>query len=240
LKIENIIQANVLASSKLIRLWLPLIATVLVVFANWYVFTVVPNEQVMGAVQRIFYFHVAAAMASYLMIGILFISSCLYLAGKKIEYDVIGQAAGNVALLLCSAVLVSGMIWGHSAWNTWWRWEPRLVSFLVLWLVLLGFNLLRNFVVPGAMQRSVSAVVGILAAVNVPVVIFSIKLLNHSEQLHPEVVATQGLQDPRFLNGLLIATAAVFVLSLLLLMLKVVNAALRKDVERLKIILSGY
>src|SRR5690606_1916510 len=117
---------------------------------------------------------------------------------KKHTWDLLAAGSAEIAFVLCSIVLATGMIWGHSAWNTWWRWEPRLVSFLVLWFILFSYVVFRSASSGMHERASYSAVIGILAALNVPIVIFSIKLLDHSEQLHPEVVADQGLGDARY------------------------------------------
>lgn len=194
------------------------------------VFMVVPNERVMGAVQRIFYFHVGAAMGCYALIGILFMSSVMYLISKKILWDQISIAAGEVAALFCTIVLISGMIWGHSAWNTWWRWEPRLVSFLVLWLLLVSYVLMRAFLQSEEKLQSFASIVGIIVAIQIPIVIFSIRLLSPQEQLHPEVVANQGLKDSRFVIALVTANLSVIFLGLLLFLYRVRQEFLKFEI----------
>ena len=94
---------------------LPGLTILMVAFAQIYIFLLVPNEIVMGAVQRIFYFHVASATSAYILTGILLLSSLLFLATNNRIWDASAQAAGEVGFLLCSAVLFSGMIWGHAA-----------------------------------------------------------------------------------------------------------------------------
>lgn len=166
--------------------------------AQWLVLMVVPNERVMGAVQRIFYFHVGSAFACYASFGVVFFASIYYLATRNPKSDLLSLAAGEVGFAFCTIVLVTGMIWGHSAWNTWFRWEePRLVTFLVLWLIFLSFTILRNFGDP-AKTATHGAVLGILGAVSVPLVVFSIKLLPQSARLHPEVIEHGGLKDPSY------------------------------------------
>ena len=209
-----------LKSSKF-ELGLLSVVALAILFSLELVFMVVPNERVMGAVQRIFYFHVGAAMACYAQIAILFMVSVMYLISKKILWDQIAVAAGEVAALFCTIVLFSGMIWGHSAWNTWWRWEPRLVSFLVLWLLLLSYVLTRAFLQSEEKLQNFASIVGILIAIQIPIVIFSIRLLTPQEQLHPEVVANQGLKDYRFVVALISANLSVIALGGLLLLYRV-------------------
>jgi heme exporter protein C len=169
----------------------------LVVGANYLVFMVVPNERVMGPVQRIFYFHVGSAFACYCSVALMLVGAILYLATRKDEMDSLQASAGEVGFVFCTLVLVSGMIWAKSAWNTAFSFkEPRLVSFLLLWLIFLGFILLRRFGDRARLAQH-SAVLSILGAITVPIVIYSVKILTRG-QLHPQVVENQGLKDPSF------------------------------------------
>jgi len=175
------------------------VLTIILVSASLYlIFMVVPNEVTMGPVQRIFYFHVAAALSCYAAFGAVFVASIAYLATGSRAADRISAACGEVGFVLCTIVLATGMIWGHSAWNTWFRWEePRLVTFLVLWLIFLSFTVLRNFSDPSKTAVH-SAILGILGAASVPLVYVSIKFLPASARLHPEVIEHGGLKDPSY------------------------------------------
>ena len=199
----------------------------LVTYANYLVFVLVPNEKIMGPVQRIFYFHVGAAIACYFSFAIVLFASLAFLATRNRLADLISAAAGEVGFILCSIVLLTGMIWGHSAWNTWFRFEPRLVTFLLLWIIFLSFNFLRMF---GNKERIAfhSAVLGILGALTVPLVVFSIHFLPQSAQLHPQVVGNRGLRDPLFEQALMVATLALIALQFYLVWIRL-RLALLED-----------
>lgn len=193
------------------------LATLLVVgLAQYFIFMVVPNEQVMGAVQRIFYFHVATALACYAAFFVVFVASVSYLTSRDKRHDRISVAAGEVGFVFCTIVLITGMIWGHSAWNTWFRWEePRLVTFLVLWLIFLSFTVLRNFGDP-AKTAVHGSILGIIGAASVPLVYASIKLLPQSARLHPEVIEHGGLKDVWFYRALGVSVVGMLLLCALL------------------------
>ncbi|MCI5066115.1 cytochrome c biogenesis protein [bacterium] len=159
------------------------------------IFLGVPDERVMGAVQRIFYFHVPSAFAAYLSLTGLFIGALGYLATEKKSFDALQESAAEVAFLFSSIMLFTGMIWGNAAWGTPFTLEPRLVSTLLMWLLLCSLNLFRSL---GDSPRlpTHAAVIGILSCLTVPVVIYSIKLLPRFQQLHPQVVQQGGLSDP--------------------------------------------
>ena len=162
--------------------------------AQYFIFLVVPSEVIMGAVQRLFYFHVASALACYLAFGIVFLASLLYLTTRDPKADRISWAAGEVGFVFCTITLITGMIWGRTAWNTWFSWsEPRLVTFLVLWLIFLTFTVLRN-VGDRAKVSAHSSIIGILGAVSVPIVYVSVRLLPETARLHPVVTEKNGLR----------------------------------------------
>jgi heme exporter protein C len=233
MKIEQFVDLRFLLRHPATRVLLPLLSAVAMVAALFVVFLVVPDEREMGAVQRIFYFHVAAATTSYVMIGVLLVGSAFFLLTNNHRWNIFAQAGAGVAFLFCSIVLVSGMIWGHSAWNTWWRWEPRLVSSLVLWLILAAYLLLRSFSAGHPAQSNYLAVLGIVSAVFVPIVIFSIRLLNRSEQAHPQVIARQGLGDPSFKYGLMLSMAALCLYAAWLWIIEMSNRLLAGEYEEL-------
>jgi heme exporter protein C len=193
-----------------------LLTLLIVGVAQYFVFMVVPNEQIMGAVQRIFYFHVATAFACYAAFFAVFVASISYLTSRNKKHDIFCVAAGEVGFVFCTIVLVTGMIWGHSAWNTWFRWEePRLVTFLVLWLIFLSFTVLRNFGDPA--KTSVhGSILGIIGAASVPLVYASIKLLPQSARLHPEVIEHGGLKDPSYWQAFGISVVGMLCLCALL------------------------
>jgi len=207
--------------SPLYRYILPGVVFVSVVVANYFVFLGVPNERIMGAVQRIFYFHVGSAFAVYASLGLLFFGSVCFLITRMSIFDCLARAAGELSFLLASVVLATGIIWGHSAWNVWWRWEPRLVSMLILWMLVLAYSVLRVSVRQESFEhRRGAAVLGILSAVQVPVVVFSVKLMPQVAQLHPQAVGSQGLEDSNYILALLVTIFAMLALSSWLVMLR--------------------
>ena len=92
-------------------------------------------------------------------------------------------------MVFATVVLVSGPLWARSAWNTWWTWEPRLTTFLILWLLYGGYHVVRSSVGAGA-RRAVSSVLGIVLFVNLPIVWKSVEWWRGS--LHPRAVSMTG------------------------------------------------
>lgn len=174
-----------------------LIVAASIFFALYLVFMYVPNERIMGPMQRILYFHAGSATACYVAVFAMFAGALAYIFTKKDHFDRVIQSGTEVALVFASATLFSGMIWGQAAWNTYFRFEPRLVSTLILWLMLFG-GLVFRFLTPYENRPKFASILAILSAMMVPVVIYSVELLPNTVQVHPQVVGDGGLRDPRF------------------------------------------
>jgi heme exporter protein C len=203
-----------LCSGRVIDYIFPVLLFIAVPLSLHFTFIVAPDEKVLGPVQRVLYYHVGSAFSAYLMLGVLFVSSIFYLAFRNIIFFNVAKASARVAFLFSTLVLISGMLWGYSSWNTWWNWEPRLVSMLVLWLFLLSFLYLQSVSFGTIELRAVvSSVLGILCALQVPLVVFSIKLLDRTQQLHPEVVATGGLTEPGYRYAMILSSLTLLALS---------------------------
>ena len=148
-----------------------------------------PYESTMGLVQKIFYFHVPAAMTMFLAAFVCGIASVIYLFGRRAHADRVALAAAELASLFGLIVLVSGPLWARKAWGVWWDWDARLTSTLVLWLTFQAYLLLRRYGGPGSDR--LAAGIAIFAMANVPFVYWSV---NVWRTLHPKTTVVPSLQ----------------------------------------------
>src|SRR5262245_59529098 len=151
--------------------WLAVIAVVAGLGAG---FGLAPREEVQGNVQRIMYIHVPSVLTAYLAFGLVFIGSAGYLITRRTGWDRLAAAAAEIGVLFTGVFIASGSIWGRPTWGVWWTWDARLTSTAVLFLVYLGYLLLRGMVEEPDARARYAAVVGILGAVNIPIVHFSV------------------------------------------------------------------
>lgn len=128
-----------------------------------------------GQLQRIFYFHVPSAWVAYLAFAIVFVSSVAYLRTSSRRWDLLAHGAAEIGVVFTSLVLITGPIWARPVWGTWWQWDARLTSTLVLWLTYLGYLFLRSLSRDPARTGRLAAVVGIVGFLNVPIVHFSVR-----------------------------------------------------------------
>lgn len=138
-------------------------------------FLYAPREAVQGNVQRIMYLHVPSVLTAYLAFGLVLLGSIAYLATRRPGWDRFAGSAGEIGVLFTGLTIVSGSIWGKPTWGTWWTWDARLTSTAVLFLVYVGYLLLRSLIDDPDARARYAAVVGILGAVNIPIVHFSVK-----------------------------------------------------------------
>lgn len=186
-------------------------ALVLMLAALWLVYSVGPDVH-LGYSQKIFYFHVGTAWNAFLAFFVTFVYSVLYLIRRNRRFDNMARAAAEVGLLFTTLVLITGSIWGRSAWNTWWSWEPRLTTTLVLWFIYFVYAMLRGSELSWERKALICAVIGIVGFVDVPIVFVSVTWW---QSLHPVVLGPEGggvspAMVPPMLTSFLAFTALFF------------------------------
>jgi heme exporter protein C len=135
----------------------------------------VPRDAVQGNVQRILYVHVPAILTAYAAIAVVLAGSLGYLATRRPAWDRTAAAAAELAVCFIGITLATGSIWGKPTWGTWWTWDPRLTSTAILFVIYLGYLLLRSAVDEPERAATYAAVVGIVGALDVPIIHFSVE-----------------------------------------------------------------
>jgi heme exporter protein C len=207
--------------------------------ALYAVFLYAPTERTMGDVQRIFYFHVASAWVAFLAFFVVFLASVLYLATRNLQHDLIAASSAEIGVLFTTLVLITGPLWAKPVWNTYWTWDPRLTTTLVLWLIYIAYLMLRAFAGEEEKTARFAAVFGIIGFLDVPIVYFSIRLWR---TLHPKPVIGgsegSGLH-PTMLITLLVSLIAFALLYATLLRLRVRLERARREVRRARLALNA-
>ena len=194
---------------------------------------VAPTEATMGLIQRIFYFHVPFGWTAFVAFFISFISSIAFLRTRAPKWDWLAVSSAEVGVPFVTVMLVTGPIWAHPVWGIWWTWDARLTSTFVLWVLYVCYLLLRTLIDEPERRAVVSAVFGIFAAFDIPLVYFSIWFFRTQ---HPQpVIGAGGSLDPRMLDVLLLCWAATLALLALLLPQRYRLEALRYEAERLRL-----
>ena len=144
----------------------------------------------MGFSQKIFYYHAPIAETALVAFGISFVAAILYLRSQDLKWDRLGFVCVRLGLLFSVLVMITGMIWGKASWDTWWAWEPRLTTFLLVCFLYIAYWVLRSVVEEEERRATYAAVFAIIAFIDVPITFFATRFL--PEGLHPVVIGPGG------------------------------------------------
>jgi len=197
-------------------------------------FYVAPEESSMGPIQKIFYFHAASAWAGMTAFLVCFVANIVYVLRRNPASDWIGVSAAEVGLAFTTVVLITGPIWAHPVWGIWWTWDARLTSTFVLWLLYISYLLLRNMLEEPDRRALLSAVFGIFAFLDVPLVFGAIRWWRTQ---HPQPVIMGGPGsglDPTMRKVFFFTVLAMHALMVLLLSERYQLEKLRGEFQELR------
>jgi heme exporter protein C len=137
-------------------------------------FGIAPREATQGNVQRIMYLHVPSVWVAYLAFAVVLVASIAYLVRRAEAADRLAHASAEVGVLFTGLTIATGSIWGKPTWGTWWTWDARLTTVSILFVMYLGYLLLRGMIEDRERGARFAAVLGIVAAFNIPLVHFSV------------------------------------------------------------------
>ena len=141
-----------------------------------WVFLWTPLEISQGFPQKIMYLHVPTVIIAYLAFFVVFVYSIAYLWKRELMFDQMAKASAEVGLVFCALVLITGAIWGKPVWGTYWAWwDVRLVTTLLLFLIFMGYFLLRMSINDRDKEARLAAVLGIIGCLDIPIIHKSIE-----------------------------------------------------------------
>ena len=183
----------------------PIVLCLLMVSALVSILLYAPTESVMGETQRIFYFHVPAAVNSFICFFLVFVGSTQFLRTRKAYWDKLALSTAEIGVVFCLIVLITGPLWAKPIWGVYWRWEPRLTTVLIMFTNYGAYLIMRAFENNSDRIQRIAAVIGIVAFLNVPLVYFSVDLWAADQQLHPQ----RNVElDPKMRTALYVSFAA--------------------------------
>jgi heme exporter protein C len=202
------------------------------------VFFYAPREAVMGDVQRVFYFHVAAGWVGGLAFLVTAIAGGIYLARRQPRWDRLAAASVEIGIVFTFINIASGSIWARPVWNTWWTWDPRLVTATIMELLYIAYLMLRQGIEDPDRRARFGSVYGIAAFLSVPITFLSIRFFR---TIHPVVIGSsdpsaQGAFDmtPRMLQAFLFSLLTFTFVYVTLLWHRVRLGRLAEHVEQRK------
>jgi heme exporter protein C len=152
-----------------------------------------PPEKAMGDLVRIMYFHVSSAWIAFFSFFVTFVFAILYLIRRKQLLDSISVCSAEIGIVFTTLTLFSGSIWGKAVWQTWWTWDPRLTTTLILWFLFVGYMLLRGTIAGLERRARIGAIYAIIAFGDVPIIHMSVTWWR---SIHPTVIDNTGFHMP--------------------------------------------
>lgn len=201
---------------------------VLLVFA----FILSPEDDRMRDAVRMLYIHVPIATLTYVAFTLTAVGSVAYLWKGSRWWDTVAHAGAEIGVVFCGLTLVTGSIWGRPTWNTWWEWgDVKLVTTLVLFLMFVGYLAFRRVPADPNVRAKRAAIIGIIAAVNIPIVNRSVEWWENNT-LHQQSSFTDGNLENLTLFTWFIGTVVLTLAFLWLLIHRFRIGWLEDEVER--------
>lgn len=161
--------------------WLQWASLIALVSSTTWVF-LAPIETEMGFVQKIMYLHLPSVLVMYAAFFITFAFSIGYLWKRDPYFDQIAHVSAEIGTLFCAMVLITGAFWGRPTWGTYWVWDARLTTTLLLFLIFMGYGLLRQFLFDREVAARFSAVIAIIGFLDIPIIHKSVEWWNTLHQ----------------------------------------------------------
>jgi heme exporter protein C len=216
------------------RMAITALMAALIFFAGYAALFIAPDERTMHEVQRIFYFHLSAWITSFTAFLLVFISNIAYLTTRRIKWDCLGVAAAEVGIACCSIGLITGPLWARPVWGIWWTWDARLTTTFIMWLMYISYLLLRGLLEDPQRRASLSAIFGIFAFLDVPLVYMSNRLWR-TQHPQPVILGGEGSGlDPTMAKVLLICVISLFGVMIPVLIDRYRLQVLRHEAEELR------
>jgi heme exporter protein C len=212
---------------------LGLLGTLVMLFNLHTIFTVLPDEALQGAVYRILFIHVPAAINADIFLSIALVTSIAFLATKKFVYDSISVSCIEVATMLLAVNLATGSIWGRNQWGVWWAWDLRMTSQLMCFLLYMGYLVVRPSIGEPTQRATMSAFISIFAFLDVPLVLMAIRLPNVKTQ-HPGPILETGNLDPSFRGPFGLGILALFLLGSAMVLVRLHQETSRREIDSLR------
>ena len=218
---------------------LDILSVLMVLIAAGLVFFYAPVEKLMGAVQKVFYFHVATAWVGMLGFLVAAIAGAIYLRKGEQRWDIVGVSAVEISLVFFLIAILMGSIWARPIWNTWWTWDPRLTTAAIVELIYAAYMLLRAGIDDPERRGRFYAIYALFGFISVPLTFISIRLLR---TIHPVVIggaeaASQGgfSMDAPMKTAFFFSLAAFSVVFADFLWHRIRLGTLKVEVEKLRV-----
>ena len=202
-----------------------------------WIFLIMPLETSQGFPQKIMYLHVPTFIVTYLAFFVVFAFSIAYLWKRDLMFDQIAKVSAEIGLIFCALLLVTGAIWGRPTWGTYWVWDARLTTTLLLFLIFMGYFLLRMSVNDRDKEARLASVLGIIGCLDIPIIHKSVEwwrtLHQPSTLFKVESGKASPSISPELFTPLIASTILMLLFYLYLLLLRYQTEIRREQLHQL-------
>ena len=216
--------------------WTSLGSILLILLALYFAIFGSPADYQQGETVRIMYVHVPAAWMALFTYTMMAIASGSFLVWKHPLADLLAQAAAPIGAGFTAIALITGALWGQPMWGTWWVWDARLTSVLILFFLYLGYMALVNGFDDPERGSRVGAILALVGFVNVPIIKFSVDWWNTLHQPASISRLDAPAIDPSMLLPLLLMAAGFKLFLLSVLILKIKTRLIRKRIRSIQMV----
>lgn len=210
-------------------------AALLLAFNLYRIFLVLPDEALQGAIYRIIFFHVPAAITGMLGYFVALLLSVAYLSFGNFRYDSLAASVVEVSVVFSVVNIVTGSIWARIIWGIWWTWDYRLTSALVCVLIFSGYLMLRRAIDEPTQRARLSAALCVFGCIDVVIVWKSIEWFRTQ---HPGPVLSirtgGGHIDPAMEQMLYLNFAAILMIAVALVLIRTRQEATAREIDSLR------
>lgn len=206
-----------------------ILSTVLLAGGLYIGFFVAPTDFQQGEAYRIIYIHVPASWMAMFLYGLMAVYAGLGLAFNARLWSMMASAIAPTGALFTFIALWTGALWGKPMWGTWWVWDARLTSTLILFFLYLGFLSLQGVIEDARRADRAGALLALVGAVNVPIIYFSVQWWNTLHQGATLRLAKNQSIAPIMLTALLIMIAACWMYSITVTLMRVRSIILERE-----------
>jgi heme exporter protein C len=214
------------------------LAVVFIIAGLYFGLVQAPPDAYQGEVQRIMYLHIPSILTAYLSFFIVFIGSCLFLWKREKRDDILAHSGAEIGVLFTGLTIIEGSIWGKPTWGVWWTWDARLTLTAILFLIFIGYLMLRSLIEDENRGAVCAAVLGIIGFLDIPLIHMSVYWWRTLHQppsiLRPDKLPWENVH-PSMLIALTINFIGFLLLYFYLLSLRIHLGELKEQVRRVRL-----
>jgi heme exporter protein C len=201
--------------------WFAVAAAILAAIGLWIGLVVAPTDAQQGDAYRIIFIHVPAAWMSMFIYVVMAFWCAIALGFNARLAAMLAQALAPTGALFTAIALWTGSLWGKPTWGTYWAWDARMTSELILLFLYFGYIALRNAIDDPRRADRASSVLALVGAINVPIIYFSVKWWNTLHQGASVSLSAAPKMAMIMLTGMLIMTFAAWFYAIAVVLVRV-------------------